>query len=195
MPDTQPRPPAWLPEPVEGRPSWVPEPVARAERPPASRSDGPIYAWAPPVPRRRPPFRLLPNVLLLPYAVALFLITWLPASQAGKVTGIVGYIAHVLDPRIPFSIGYPVLEFLANVALFVPLGLLLSAGWPRLPGWVVILIGFATTVTIECVQWGIPSRFPAISDIVSNTLGTMIGVGLTAVVVAVSARGRSNLVR
>ncbi|MDQ0613779.1 glycopeptide antibiotics resistance protein [Microbacterium sp. W4I4] len=171
-------PPNWVPEPMEGR-----EPV-----------EGPVYMWAPPAPRRRPHFRLLPNVLLLPYAIALFLITWLPASQAGKVTGIVAYIAHYLDPRIPFSVGYPVLEFLANIALFVPLGLLLSAGWPRVPGWVVILIGFATTVTIECVQWGIPSRFPAISDIVSNTLGTIIGVALVALVTAFAPR-RSNLVR
>jgi len=143
--------------------------------------------------RRRPPlFRLLPNALLLPYAIGLFLITWLPASQAGKVTGIVAYIARKIDPRVPFSVGYPILEFLANVALFVPLGLLLAWGWPRVRAWVIVLIGFVTTVTIECVQWGIPSRFPAISDIVSNTLGTAIGVGLVVLVVTVSARIRST---
>lgn len=139
-------------------------------------------------------FRLIPNILLLPYAVCLLLITWLPASQAGKVTGMVSYLAHLLDPRVPFSIGYPALEFLSNLALFVPLGLLLSLGWPRLQWWAVSLIGFTTTVTIECAQWGIPSRFPAISDIVSNTLGTMIGAA--AVLVAVSlGRAQSSTLR
>jgi len=169
----------WVPEPVEN--AWTPEPV-----------EGPVYVWLPHRPRR-PLFRLIPNILLVPYAVCLFLITWLPASQAGKVTGIVNFIAHLLDPRVPYSIGYPALEFLANVALFVPLGLLLSVGWPRMPWWVVSLIGFATTVTIECVQWGIPSRFPAISDIVSNTLGTIIGALCVLVAVSLVEGTRSNL--
>lgn len=179
-------------EPV---PRWArvptpPWPVAEPARPPA-----PEYLWAPRPALRRPVARLLPNLLLLPYAICLFLITWLPASQAGKVTGIVHYVARLLDPRVPYTLGYPVLEFLANVALFVPLGILLSCGWPRLPWWAITLVGFVTTVTIECVQWGIPSRFPAISDIVSNTLGTMIGAGLVVLVAAAMPRGGSNLGR
>lgn len=152
----------------------------------------PTYVWVRARPRV-PFFRLLPNVLLLPYGLALFLLTWLPASQAGKVTGIVGFVARLLDPRIPYSVGYPVLEFLANIALFVPLGALLAWGWPRLRWSIISLMGFATTVTIECVQWGIPSRFPAISDIVSNTLGTMIGAGFVALVAAALSRRGSSV--
>ncbi|MFS2242852.1 VanZ family protein [Microbacterium sp. OR16] len=134
-----------------------------------------VYAWAPPARRRPPVMRVLPNLLLGPYALSVFLITLLPASQAGKVTGVVDALASWIDARVPQLQSYALLEFLANVALFVPLGVLLRWGWPRVPWWMITLVGLAMTVTIESVQTMLPSRFPAISDVIANTAGTAVG--------------------
>jgi len=115
---------------------------------------------------------------LLPFVVAgILLLTWLPAEDAGKVTGIVNVAASLLaHAGVPVTIGYPMLEFLANIALFTPLGLCLAGGWPSLrSGW-AIAAGMLFSVLIEVVQLGIPSRYSTLSDVVANTAGTAVGV-------------------
>ncbi|SDM42897.1 VanZ family protein [Microbacterium azadirachtae] len=114
---------------------------------------------------------------LLPFVVAgILLLTWLPAEDAGKVTGIVNAAAKLLTHAgVPVTIGYPVLEFLANVALFIPLGLCLAGGWPSLhSGWIVAA-GMLFSTLIEIVQLGMPSRYATLSDVVANTVGTAVG--------------------
>ncbi len=130
-----------------------------------------------PLARRRQ--ALVARVLLVPYLVALALIVWLPGQDAEAVTGIVATTARMLESwGIPFEIGYPVLEFTANIALFVPFGVLVTLAWPALPSWAVIVAGAATSVLIEIVQIALPTRFPTVSDVVANTLGAAIGVAV-----------------
>lgn len=146
------------------------------------------YAWAQPMRGRSPVMRLLPNLLLAPYAFSVFLITLLPASQAGKVTGLVDLLARWINDRAPQVQAYPLLEFLANIALFVPIGILLRWGWPRVPWWIVTAFGLAMTVTIESVQTMLPSRVPAVSDVVANTAGTTLGAVFVAALTAIFSR-------
>ena len=115
---------------------------------------------------------------LLPFVLAgILLLTWLPAEDAGKVTGIVNAAAKLLaHAGVPVTIGYPMLEFLANIALFVPLGLCLAGGWPSLRSSGAIAAGMLISVLIEMVQLGIPSRYATLSDVVANTAGTAVGV-------------------
>lgn len=117
------------------------------------------------------------RIVLVPYLVILALVVFLPARQAGRVTGIVGWIAEALAtigvPREPAAI---VLEFLANVALFTPLGALLVLAFPGVRWWAVLLTGFLLSVGIELVQLAIPSRVSAGSDVVANTAGTALGL-------------------
>lgn len=126
---------------------------------------------------RIPTLAVIARVLLVPYAIGLALIVWLPASIAGRVTGIAFRIARYASENfgIALSTSYTVFEFLANIALFVPFGLLLAAAWPRTSPWMVILIGYAVSATIELVQTLLPSRYPTLSDVIANTLGTIIG--------------------
>ena len=76
--------------------------------------------------------RSVSRALLAPYLIALALIVFLPARDARRVTGVVGWAADLVAmwgvPREPAVI---VFEFLANVVLFVPFGLLLSVAAPR----------------------------------------------------------------
>lgn len=78
--------------------------------------------------------------------------------------------------------GYKLIEFTANIALFVPLGVLILLwrtdwGWQR-----AALIAFGVTSTIEVLQNVLrPERFASLSDVVANTLGGTIGALLVAV--------------
>jgi VanZ family protein len=120
--------------------------------------------------------RWVARVILVPYLVALALIVFLPARDAGRVTGIVGWAADLVAmwgiPREPAAI---VFEFLANVALFVPFGLLVSTAAPKWSPWTVTGLGCLVSITIELVQLGIPSRFATVSDVIANTAGAAIG--------------------
>jgi len=75
---------------------------------------------------------------------------------------------------------YGAVEFLANIAMFVPIGVLvtlLSRRW-----WMAAVVGFALTCAIEFTQTFLPARFPDVQDIFANTLGAVLGcLAVTAV--------------
>ncbi len=120
--------------------------------------------------------RVAARVILAPYLVALSLIVFLPAREAGRVTGVVGWLTDLVATwgieREPAAV---VVEFLANMVLFVPFGLLLSAAGPRWTPWSIIGTGALVSVVIELVQLGIPSRVASVSDVIANTAGTAVG--------------------
>lgn len=124
---------------------------------------------------------LFAKVLLLPYLVGVMLVTLLPAATANRVTGIVGLLADLVAawglPREPSAVAF---EFLANVVLFMPLGVLLTLAWPWLSPWLVIGAGLVLSGAIELSQFAVPSRVPAISDVVANTTGAALGYAIVA---------------
>lgn len=141
---------------------------------------------------RRPPAPRVSAVargLLAPYLVLLGLVVFLPAREAERVTGVVAILADVLAalgaPREPAA---ATLEFLANVVLFLPFGVLVPIALPNATGPGVLLIGCLLSVGIELVQIAIPSRVPAVSDVIANTIG--VGVGLGLVHLVLRRRGR-----
>jgi glycopeptide antibiotics resistance protein len=86
-------------------------------------------------------------------------------------------------------------ELLANVALFVPVGvfLLLLVGtrfW-----WVAGLVAFLMTSAIETAQRSIPGRVPDERDIVANTVGALLGVVVGLVLTYPAARRRAAVRR
>lgn len=117
------------------------------------------------------------RMLLVPYGIALGLMVWLPAPEASSVTGVVFEVARLVSDGTGIAMGtsYAVLEFIANVALFAPLGLLLSCALPDLNRWAIMLSGLATSCMIELVQLLLPTRVSTMSDVIANTLGAAIG--------------------
>lgn len=69
---------------------------------------------------------------------------------------------------------YERFEVLANVALFVPFGLLLSVFWRRLRWWQVDLICLGTTCVVELVQ-PLVGGVGDLDDIITNFLGGVVG--------------------
>src|SRR5690554_2623890 len=107
---------------------------------------------------------VIARVVLAPYALVLALIVWLPDAEASRVTGLVGRIAGSLASRldVSYSTTYTLMEFAANIALFVPFGVLLAVGWPRLKTWHLAALGLLTSGLIEFVQLYLPTRFTTV---------------------------------
>lgn len=72
---------------------------------------------------------------------------------------------------------YGGVDVVLNVLLFVPLALgLRLAGLPTL---LVVAVGALTSLTVETLQFAvIPGRDASLSDLVTNTLGSLIGAGV-----------------
>lgn len=90
-----------------------------------------------------------------------------------------------LDPAT-WSRGISI-EFVANILLFVPLGLMLRLALPKATWLGALLLGGAVSAAIEVLQVWTP-RVSDPRDLVANTLGALIGA-LAGAVLAGIARG------
>jgi glycopeptide antibiotics resistance protein len=73
----------------------------------------------------------------------------------------------------------PAIEFTANIALFVPFGLLLALVLRHGQWWVAVLGGFGVSLFAEVMQGlFLAGRSGTVSDVVANTAGTIIGAGI-----------------
>ncbi|MFC0220904.1 VanZ family protein [Nocardioides zeicaulis] len=131
----------------------------------------------------RHPFLSLLTILYLGFVG---LVTLTPGSGQPDYYGLAGRILARLE-RYPdldpltSRLSLERIEFLANVGLFVPLGvfLLLLVG-SRL--WLVaIAAGIVLTSMIETVQRDIPGRVSDPRDVAANSIGMFAGVALALV--------------
>ena len=88
-------------------------------------------------------------------------------------------------------VGYAEVEFAANVAMFVPIGLFFLLLFGRRRWWIAVLLGVALTITIETVQLSLPDRVSDPRDLVANSVGALIGV-IGALIVTTPAAIRLN---
>lgn len=79
-------------------------------------------------------------------------------------------------------------EELANIALYVPIGLLGRLVWHGAAR--ATLTGAVLTVAIETCQYGIIGRAGSLTDIRNNSAGALIGAVAAAVVIGAMARSR-----
>ena len=128
--------------------------------------------------------RRLPLVLTGLYAVTLLLVGLWP-SHVDKNVDVVGsppvqwMIRHLDLSRLQ---AYSVVEFTANVALFVPVGAL-TMMWSPKRRWVhAVLLGFAVSGAVEILQDVFrPARTASWADVLANTLGAALGAAVVAV--------------
>ena len=73
-------------------------------------------------------------------------------------------------------ITYPAIEFAANAAMFVPIGVLLLLLAGRRWWWMAVLGGFGLSASIEFAQLFLPGRVSDVRDLVSNSIGALAGV-------------------
>lgn len=114
------------------------------------------------------------------YLVLLVYATLTPADAATTVTGVVAVIAASVAAALGSDpdATYAVLEVAANVALFVPFGMLVAA--PRASAPVIALLasvslGAATSLAIEFAQRYIDGRYSTMVDVGANSVGAILG--------------------
>jgi hypothetical protein len=102
------------------------------------------------------------------------------------------FLTQVGDPGLVWSLmtAAPAdAEQIANIALYVPVGLLGTLVWRRV--WAGTLAGMALTVAIETCQYSIIGRAGSITDIRNNTAGALLGA-LTAAALVRARRPRAD---
>ncbi|GAE24427.1 hypothetical protein JCM9140_354 [Halalkalibacter wakoensis JCM 9140] len=130
--------------------------------------------------------------LFLCYVCALFYVTLFawnygaslgPAGPGGRNYNLIPfrsiYRIAVFSPQI----ADPIRILLGNVVLFLPLGFLLPAIWRKARRFGVVLgIGFFVSLFIEVSQFLFTHRVANVDDVILNTLGAIIGLGLFGII-------------
>lgn len=127
----------------------------------------------------------------------LVFLAWLTLTPQAMHRGEAQFVQRVLDELhergYAESVDYARFEFLANIAIFVPVGVFLllmfgAGGW-----WLAALSSFATTAFIETAQHRIPGRVPDDRDLVANGAGALIGIVLALVLTMPATLRRRRL--
>lgn len=119
--------------------------------------------------------------MLIPLAFVAF---W-PTPVDQPVQGVLVSILTSLHRHgIPPWFDYKFVEAVANLALFVPLGLVASLAFPAKRWWQVASFGLLISCCIELGQLlFFHNRFASPLDLVTNTLGAVLGALLAALLV------------
>lgn len=95
---------------------------------------------------------------------------------------------------LPGSIGYDQIEFLSNVAMFVPIGFIAALLLPRRSWWLVLFAGPLFSGAIELAQLAfLPERHATLSDVLANSAGALVGA-ICAVLLRLVVAWRDRLV-
>lgn len=120
----------------------------------------------------------------------LALVAWLTLTPQSYAAERISIIYRVLDAfhRRGYLLGIDDsrLEFGANIALFVPVGMFLLLLFGQRLWWLALGASFAMTTAIEAVQRVIPGRVSDERDLLANGTGAVIGV-LVALVLTTPA--------
>jgi glycopeptide antibiotics resistance protein len=128
----------------------------------------------------------------------LALVAWITLGPQPLDEQAAGYLYRIIEEfsqhRTTAWLTYSRVEFLANIALFVPVGVLILLMFGRRWWWVGIIAGGLLTCAIEFAQRFLPDRVSDPRDLVANTIGAAIGA-IAALVVTTPAAIRERRMR
>ena len=132
------------------------------------------------------PFPWMKAVLLLMLAAYLAVVLFVTIRSGGYYTGAANF--HLFrgwrEAWNSFS-ERQWMNVLLNIALFVPLGILLPLIWKRMQKWYLMLpAGFLTSLFIEIMQYLRGSGLFDVDDLFNNTLGAVVGFWLVMAAVS-----------
>ena len=123
------------------------------------------------------------GLLALYLVAAAAVVLWPTRVDAPYDGGLFAALRALHDHGLPAFVDYSFVETGANVLMFVPLGFLLTAIFPKRMWWLPTLIGFAASGAGELAQLlFLPNRVASIGDVAANTAGALVGTILAVAV-------------
>ena len=141
--------------------------------------------------RRHAALRTAARWLAAAYLLTLTLIAFWPTPVDRAAHGtIVTVLARLHAHGVPDWVDYTLVEFTANIALFLPVGLLGVVLLGSTRWWLAVLAGFTASSLIELGQLiFLPARYATVMDVLANTAGATLGaLAALALLAAVTAR-------
>jgi glycopeptide antibiotics resistance protein len=133
--------------------------------------------------------------LLVAYLLVPLVLTLSPQSPEAGLDGFYALVSRVVD-RLSLGrteVSRTETEALANVLLFVPVGLLLRLAVPRVLTSVLLAAAALASLAIEVTQYvALAGRDPSLVDVLTNTGGAAIGLVLGADVERILIRRRPD---
>lgn len=133
--------------------------------------------------------------LLCVYAAIVLVMTMWPTPITQGREAAVDKVIKVVSRSDVFNwFGYSAFEFLANAAMFFPLGFLVGLALARRFAWTGILLVPAFSAGIEATQMLLISdRYGTVQDVVANSIGGWLGL-LVAFLVRAMVHARDKKV-
>jgi VanZ family protein len=133
--------------------------------------------------------RLLVLVVVLIVYGSLYPWHFVPPDLTANPFWILLHSSH----EMPFR--YLLRDIIVNISLYIPLGFaghlaFRQSRWPAFSIYAPVLLGLLLSTTMELTQLLVPTRDTSIADVVTNVIGSGIGVMLGLVFEAIVARNR-----
>jgi glycopeptide antibiotics resistance protein len=140
-----------------------------------------------------PPPRRLTRVwavaLGIPFLAGLVLLTLTPSRVEDTVPNLLDLALSTIHDLGWTALDFHRLEVLANVAVFVPIGILAFLLLPRRVGALAVAVGPLLSVGIEATQRvALPHRAATVNDVLANSVGATAGVLLAVLCTLAFAR-------
>ena len=136
--------------------------------------------------------RRITGVLFFGYSLFVALVTLTPqVPGAGTLSRNVYRILAAFHNRgLLLGVDYLTIEFIGNILMFVPLGVFMAMLVARRHWWVLLFAGTLMSGFIELSQMlFLSDRYPDVRDLVSNTIGFLLGaVGASLIRLLVAHR-------
>ena len=127
-----------------------------------------------------PPRRLTRGIAIalgIPFFAGLALLTLTPARVEETMPNLLDLVLSAAHRLGWESLDFTRLEIIANVLVFVPVGILAFVLVPRRFWPLAVILGPALSLAIEIAQrLALPHRAATVTDVIANSGGALIGV-------------------
>lgn len=129
--------------------------------------------------------------------IAILFVTLWPSRVDAPADGVLAeLIVGWHAAGVPAFVDYDLVQAIANVVLFLPLGAFVSSLFMRPLWWVAGVAGLTLSLSVELMQvLFLPARLASAGDLATNTGGALLGGAIVAIVRRVSAHRRYRRLR